>query len=148
MFDDLCLNYKPFAEFCKKLGRPLRVATMCSGTESPMLALAMMSKAVEAQTGCKLEIEHAFSCEIEPFKQAYIERNFSPPLLFRDIRELGKEKATTAYGGLAEVPGNCDLLVAGTSCVDYSNLNNEKKGLDDGGESGQTFTGMMNWVDR
>ena len=69
MFDDLCLNYKPFGEFCQKLGRPLRVATMCSGTESPMLALAMMSKAVEAQTGCKLEIEHAFSCEIEPFKQ-------------------------------------------------------------------------------
>ena len=100
------------------------------------------------QTGCKLEVEHAFSCEIEPFKQAYIERNFSPPILFRDIRELGNEKATTAYGGLVEVPGNCDLLVAGTSCVDYSNLNNEKKGLDDGGESGQTFKGMMDWVDR
>ena len=38
--------------------------------------------------------------------------------------------------------------IAGTSCVDYSNLNNEKKGLDDGGESGQTFKGMMDWVDR
>ena len=148
MFDDIVLNYSPFAEFCKKLGRPLRVATMCSGTESPMLALAMLSKAVEAQTGCKLEVEHAFSCEIEPFKQAYIERNFSPPILFRDIRELGNEKATTAYGGLVDVPGNCDLLVAGTSCVDYSNLNNQQKGLDDGGESGQTFTGMMDWVDR
>ena len=59
--------------------------------------------------------------------QAYIERNFSPPLLFRDIRELGNTKATTAYGGLAAVQGECDLLVAGTSCVDYSNLNNEKK---------------------
>ena len=32
--------------------------------------------------------------------------------------------------------------------MDYSNLNNAKKGLDGGGESGQTFTGMMNWVDR
>ena len=32
--------------------------------------------------------------------------------------------------------------------MDYSNLNNEKKGLDDGGESGQTFKGMMDWVDR
>lgn len=44
------------------------------------------------------------------------------------------------------MPGNCDVLVAGTSCVDYSNLNNEKKGLEDGGESGQTFGGMMKWV--
>jgi site-specific DNA-cytosine methylase len=47
-----------------------------------------------------------------------------------------------------EVPGGVDLLVAGTSCVDYSNLNNEKKGLDDAGESGQTFRGMMQWVKR
>ena len=148
MFDDLCTRYPRFGEFAKALGRPLRVATMCSGTESPVLALGMMCKAVRQQTGVNLQMDHVFSCEIEPFKQAYIERNFQPPLLFRDIRELGNEQATTAYGGLATVPGDCDILVAGTSCVDYSNLNNEKKGLDDGGESGQTFKGMMDWVDR
>jgi site-specific DNA-cytosine methylase len=44
------------------------------------------------------------------------------------------------------VPGNVDLLVAGTSCVDYSNLNNEKQGLEAKGESGETFRGMMRWV--
>ena len=49
---------------------------MCSGTESPVLALAMMCKAVRHQTGVNLEMDHVFSCEIEPFKQAYIERNF------------------------------------------------------------------------
>jgi site-specific DNA-cytosine methylase len=53
---------------------------------------------------------------------------------------------TTAYGALATVPGDVDLLVAGTSCVDYSNLNNEKKTIDGGGESGRTFHGMMSWV--
>lgn len=52
----------------------------------------------------------------------------------------------TAYGALAPVPGNVDLLVAGTSCVDYSNLNNQKKGIDAKGESGQTFHGMLSWV--
>ena len=35
--------------------------------------------------GVEIEIDHVFSCEIEPYKQAYIERNFLPPLLFRDI---------------------------------------------------------------
>lgn len=62
-------------------------------------------------------------------QQAYIERNFHPPLLFRDIRELGNDKAHTAYGSLVDVPchpEDVDMLVAGTSCVDYSNLNNEK----------------------
>ncbi|KAI6041310.1 hypothetical protein EDC04DRAFT_2867311 [Pisolithus marmoratus] len=127
-------------------GRKLRVATMCSGTESPLLALEMICQSIKDQHGISLEFEHVFSCEIEPFKQAYIERNFKPPLLFRDVCELGDYEATTAYGALAPVPGDADLLVAGTSCVDYSNLNNEKKGIDGGGESGRTFHGMMSWV--
>lgn len=35
-----------------------------------------------------LQVKHEFSAEIVPFKQAYIERNFKPNILFRDIREL------------------------------------------------------------
>lgn len=139
---------KPLAQTLQGKGRALRVATMCSGTESPLLALEMISRAVEAKWGIKMGIEHVFSCELEPFKQAYIERNFRPPLLFRDVTELGKEKAHTAYGALVDVPGDIDLLVAGTSCVDYSGLNNKKKAMDEGGESGRTFFGMLDWVKR
>lgn len=129
--------------------RKIRVATMCSGTESPILALDMLQKSIQefalvnkidyekkhninvcsdGQTNV-LELEHVFSCEIEPYKQAYIERNFSPPILFRDIRELGNDQAYTAYGALHDVPnkpGDVDILIAGTSCVDYSNLNTKK----------------------
>ena len=113
----------------KLANRPLRVATMCSGTESPVLALDMWTKSVQELLNHRVRIEHVFSCEIEPYKQAYIERNFGPPLLFRDVRELGHDQAYTAYGSLADVPntpGCVDLLVAGTSCVDYSNLNNKQ----------------------
>jgi hypothetical protein len=118
---------------------------MCSGTESPILALDMIQTAI--RDACRdwpdrfgsllvngsadhfFPMEHVFSCEIEPFKQAYIERNFSPPILFRDIRELGQDRAQTAYGSMVDVPnqpGCVDILIAGTSCVDYSNLNNQK----------------------
>ena len=38
--------------------------------------------------GISLNIDHIFSAEIVPFKQAYIERNFHPKIIFRDIREL------------------------------------------------------------
>lgn len=72
--------------------RKLRVGTMCSGTESPLLALQLISEAMEVD-GSKLEVEHIFSCEIEPFKQAYIERNFRPPVLFRDVTELQRDEA-------------------------------------------------------
>lgn len=71
-------------------GRKLRVGTMCrcaskgaysvrhagansmldhSGTESPLLALGIISSVIGEVKGQKLEVEHIFSCEIEPFKQ-------------------------------------------------------------------------------
>jgi hypothetical protein len=40
-----------------------------------------------------LHILHQFSCEIEPFKQAYIQRNFKPAVLFRDAVELKNVEA-------------------------------------------------------
>jgi len=48
----------------------------------------MISTAYKELSGKELKIDHLFSAEIEPFKQAYIERNFSPPRLFRDVTTL------------------------------------------------------------
>ncbi|KAI5807569.1 hypothetical protein DFH27DRAFT_651071 [Peziza echinospora] len=147
MFEDIVTSLPQIADVAEHLGkRKLRVATMCSGTESPLLALGLVSRAIKKIYGKTFEVDHVFSCEIEPFKQAYIERNFRPPILFRDVCELGDDEATTAYGAKVKVPGNVDVLIAGTSCVDYSNLNNKKLDLDAGGESGRTFAGMLNWV--
>ena len=115
----------------------IRVATVCSGTEAPIIAMQLMG----------LDIDHVMSCEIEVFKQAYIYRNFLPKVLFNDVRDLGGEWAEDAWGVRREVPRDrIDLLVAGTSCVDFSGLNNKKKKLSDGGQSGETFRGMMEWV--
>ncbi|CCM02539.1 uncharacterized protein FIBRA_04641 [Fibroporia radiculosa] len=147
IFSDLVRRVPEIKAVAEHLeGRKMRVATMCSGTESPLLALELIRRSILEQYEVNLEFEHVFSCEIEPFKQAYIERNFQPPLLFRDVCELGDTHATTAYGALAPVPGDVDILIAGTSCVDYSNLNNEKQDIDANGESGRTFRGMMSWV--
>ena len=49
MFDDLLTKAPEFATVIETLSRPLRIATMCSGTESPVLALDMMSRAAEEQ---------------------------------------------------------------------------------------------------
>ena len=147
MFDDMISKLPEIKNLHKHLnGRSLRVATMCSGTESPILALDMIALAAKAHFDIDINIEHIFSCEIEPFKQAYIERNFHPPILFRDIRELGNKRAMTAYGSMTNVPGECDILIAGTSCVDYSNLNTKQKTITQKGESGQTFRGMLQWI--
>ncbi|OQD90948.1 hypothetical protein PENANT_c001G04633 [Penicillium antarcticum] len=136
-----------FSDVLCQLGkRPLRVATMCSGTEAPLLALDMISTGLGMDL--QLRISHAFSCEIVPFKQSYIERNFRPPLLFRDIKELGGDVAQTAYGSPELIPGNLDVLVAGTACVDFSPLNNCKKTLQQDGESGATFDGLLRYAEK
>ena len=94
IFADIVRRMPEIVDVARRIqGRKLRVATMCSGTESPLLALGLIRRAIQAQHGIDLEIEHVFSCEIVPFKQAYIERNFQPPLLFRDVCELGDEYA-------------------------------------------------------
>jgi hypothetical protein len=100
---------KGLKTFLAHLGhRKLRVVTMCSGTESPIMALEMIAQSrllilvqkasvllliyyfigLKSQHNIAFEFEHLFSVEIVPFKQAYIERNFHPPFLFRDVREL------------------------------------------------------------
>ena len=127
-----------YTEALRSAGAPLRVATICSGSEAPMLALEMMG----------LVVQHVFSCEIEPFKQAFIFRNFSPDVLFRDACQLGECTAEDAWGVLQRVPtSGVDVLVAGTSCVDFSALNHNKKRLREGGQSGRTFHGMLQWVE-
>jgi len=94
MFSDLVSRIPQIKGVAERVkGRKLRIATMCSGTESPLLALELICQSVREQYGIPLEFEHVFSCEIEPFKQAYIERNFRPPLLFRDVCELGDSEA-------------------------------------------------------
>ena len=149
IFADMTERIPAIVDLARKLeGRKLRVATMCSGTESPLLALKLISRALKLHHGLTLEIEHVFSAEIEPFKQAYIERNFSPPLLFRDVTELPEDQAHTAFGSLADVPGDVDILIAGTSCKDFSMLNNKRKNLEAKGTSGSTFYGMYHWVKR
>lgn len=94
IFSDLVSRIPKIKDVAQRIvGRKLRVATMCSGTESPLLALELIQKAILDQHDLDFKVEHVFSCEIEPFKQAYIERNFHPPLLFRDVCELGNSEA-------------------------------------------------------
>jgi len=75
----------------------LKVATLCSGTEAPIYALRGIQRAGRALgVGEIIKFKHVMSCEIEAWKQAYIRRNLSVPLIFRDVRELGILKADKA----------------------------------------------------
>ncbi|KAJ4992203.1 hypothetical protein SVAN01_02222 [Stagonosporopsis vannaccii] len=127
----------------KKLrGRTINVATMCSGTESPLIFLEMLKEALESKGDGPLMYRHHFSAEIDATKQAYIERNFQPSIIFRDVRQLGDETATTAttaYGAEEPIPGSMDIVIVGFVCKDLSSMNNKRRSVDDQGETGDTW---------
>lgn len=148
---------KPFA------GKKVRIFTMCSGTESPVIAMDLLRMALRRDGGGQLNYQHLGSAEIEPQKQAFIERNFRPPVIFRDVTEFiayeeDKSHAEennkpqnevcrpyTAYGRRANPPEGVHILVAGSSCVDYSLLNSKKKEIEEG-ESLRTLQGIAAYV--
>lgn len=108
---------------------PLKIATACSGTDAPVLALTLLKEQMnlrkfqlgledDEDAGSLLNTEHVFSCEIEGFKQAYIARNFDANL-YPDICNLCDETPSDAWG--RPVPlGEFNLAVMGTSCKNFS----------------------------
>ena len=51
------------------------------------------------------------------------------------------------YGGKAPIPEGTDLLIAGFACDDFSSLNNVPKGLEEKGESGDTFYAIKAYLE-
>jgi site-specific DNA-cytosine methylase len=140
------------ADVMKNLdGRQINVATMCSGTESPLLAFELISRALEQTGNPPLVVHQKFAAEIEVFKQAFIERNQSPGMIFRDVRDFIPDNATTAitaYGAEERIPTGLDILIAGFVCKDLSRLNSQQKSLDDDGESGDTWRAIYAYSQR
>ena len=98
-----------------------------------------------------IKVNHLFSAEIDVVKQSFIERNYQPKILFRDIREFIPENAntaTTAYGAEVKIPTSLDMLIAGFVCRDMSRLNNHQKALEDKGESGDTWEAIYQYTKR
>jgi site-specific DNA-cytosine methylase len=133
----------------------IKVVTMCSGTEAPFVALDLIRKSLRSSDAReKFKYQHLGSAEIEPWKQAFILRNFRPPIIFRDVTDFESHAENpddkdrypvTAFGKRVEPPRGAHILVAGSSCVDYSTLNKIKgewKGERGEGESAKTMNGI------
>ncbi|KAJ5238392.1 hypothetical protein N7468_003011 [Penicillium chermesinum] len=111
-------------------GRPLRVGTMCSGTECPLLALEMIATTVKSFRSSR----------------ATSRGTLSPPLLFRDMEQMTGNEAQTVFGSWERIPDDLDLVIAGTACVDYSLLNENRKTREEMGESGATIHAMFEFA--
>lgn len=158
---------------------PIKLQTACSGTDAPSIALGLIKESLERlkveessdkssdssssdddDDDCHktkdgrlvhgFEYEHQMSCEIEPFKQAYIGRNFPGVLLFPDITKLSEAtNVIDVYGRSQKIPQGGNLFVACTSCKDFSMLNSSRrKDIEDKGTSGETFLAAVEFLDQ
>eukprot|EP00934_Nitzschia_sp_Nitz4_P001526 Nitzschia sp. Nitz4//scaffold16_size188269//113894//121049//NITZ4_001800-RA/size188269-processed-gene-0.61-mRNA-1//1//CDS//3329538544//1526//frame0 len=130
---------------------PLRLSTACSGTDAPSIAMSLWKESLDkimspAEHG--FSYQHDMSCEIEPFKQAYISRNFPGVLLFPDITKLTESpEVLDVYGRPQKLP-EAHLFVAGTSCKDFSMLKTrDRQDIEDKGTSGETFLAAVEFLD-
>lgn len=134
-----------------ELQYPIRLSTACSGTDAPSIALGLIKESLDKAIGSKdhgFNYTHDMSCEIEPFKQAYISRNFPGVLLFPDITKLtAAPEVLDVYGRPQQLP-DADLFVAGTSCKDFSMLKTrDRQDIEDKGTSGETFLAAVEYLD-
>ncbi len=129
---------------------PIRLQTACSGTDAPSIALSLIQESLDKLAPKhNFAYEHVMSCEIEPFKQAYLGRNFPGVPLFPDITKLSAStEVLDVYGRPQQIPpGN--VFVAGTSCKDFSMLKTrDRQDIEDKGTSGETFLAAVEFLDK
>lgn len=69
-------------------------------------------------------------------------------LIFGAVVFTNQACRSTAYGSPVDIPGHLDVLIAGSSCKDYSGLNNQRKTFDEDGQSRSTFQGVLGYAER
>ena len=192
IFEDIALKVSKEGLLEQLLGRigqrEIRIGTICSGTESPILALNEFCSGESGpsddphlnaidfpQLANVSEIEASDSSMSSAARLRRSNRhtsnetsslplssetsvNFETWTMTTLLREcmlsveashcLLTHSRTSVYNVPHTIPTDLDMLVAGFSCIDFSNLNNQKKSLADNGESAQTFFGIMAYAKR
>jgi hypothetical protein len=102
----------------------LAFATVCSGSESPVLVWRAFAETMEEELGVAVTVSHKYACERCDRKQAFIRTMFpETPLLFCDATTLAGGQAYEATTCRPQRVPEADLVFGGFPCTDASRLN-------------------------
>lgn len=134
------------ASFCDSGAgkRALRLGTDCAGAEAPIFALHEIRSAINNALGRDLQIEHLFSCDVEPSSRRFIRQNCSPHAFFPDLLARGSISHCIIAERPRIVPSDLDIYVAGFPCKDFSTLNKFRDCLT--GPNSPIFYGVVRYI--
>jgi hypothetical protein len=129
------------------LGRPLRVATGCSGTDTPVLVLKKLFARWSDRFDFTLAIDHLWSCDNNAEAREFILHHFTPRYMFEDVVTLGRQVAWDMRSGKNVVVPSPDLLAFSSECDGYSPLNRTSGGGSQIGTDSGSGTTLAAFVD-
>ena len=120
----------------------LRVGTACSGTDIAVVGMKHTARALKEvfPEMDLLKVSHLWSCELEEFKNEFIQRNFDVSAVYSDMAGLSAAAALNLRTACEKPIGAVDLFVCGFSCKDFSTLNTAHLCPVDPGSSGNGTT--------
>ena len=131
----------------------IRVGSICSGTDVPVLVWRAFAVALQCELHVELEVVHLFSAEQDKGKRQFLEVMFPEnKLMFGDARELGGSSARDCLSGEDQpVPDDIDTGAAGWPCTDVSKANNGAKDnrtcvVDGTKSTGEVFRGVRKLI--
>jgi len=122
---------------------PQKVATMCSGTDSPVLVLRALSAALSKRC-ITWKPRHVFSAEKDAKKRSFLQAMMGDSMehLFHDCTALDSAAMCDVHRSRVPVPV-ADFLYAGFPCQDVSLANPHRKRNVDDVCSGELRTGKV-----
>jgi site-specific DNA-cytosine methylase len=107
-------------------GKTIRVATTCSGLESPCPVIQQTLRALNKRFNCNIQASFIMAVEIDETRQDYIREAHGHDLgaLFEDVRCIPTGKGQCILKSKTEpvvkLIHNADILISGPSCTNLS----------------------------
>jgi len=141
---------------CNEAQQPLRLASVCSGTDCPVLVWEAFASSFKDAFKQEFKVEHVFSAEKMPRKQDFLLRMYpGMPILFADCLELSGDVAWDVKSERQVLVPEAGCLFGGFPCTDASRLCNSSSSvtnrscIKDGSlRTGSVFKSIIRWVKR
>jgi len=135
-----------------ELGGKMAYATMCSGSEAPVVCIMALAAALGA-IGLNMASQQVFGCEVNEDKLNFISMMLPGVALhlFKDANGLSFRYAKDFITRVPVLVPGCFLLLAGFPCTDVSSKNPKHKEhgnicRDEGGKTGSVFAAIIAYL--